>query len=145
MKQNNKTIHEDFSSRADVKAGSDRTFGLVFAALFTFIALAPLLKGHDVRWWALGVAVALLAVALKAPKLLSPFNRVWFHFGLALHKIVSPVVLGLMFFVIFSPFALILRMLGKRPLALGFDHTASTYWIARTPPGPLPHSMTQQF
>jgi hypothetical protein len=137
--------HENFTSRTDIKVGSNRSFGLVFTAVFLLIALAPLFKYHDIRWWALGIAAFILVIALKVPEYLAPFNRVWFRFGMLLHKVVGPVMLGATFFVIFSPIAMILRALGKGSLSLKFDPKAPSYWIERAPPGPLPKSMTQQF
>lgn len=128
-----------------VQIGSERSFGLVFAAVFTIVALWPLKAGGDVRLWALALAGAFLVVALAAPKLLKPLNLVWFKFGLLLHKIMSPVIMGLLFFVTVTPIGLLMRATGKDPMRLKRDPAATSYWITRDPPGPAPDSMKNQF
>lgn len=138
-------LHEDYQRSGRIRSGSDRGFGLLFSAVFAIVAGWPLIGGDAPRWWALAVAVGLLPVALLRPALLAPFNRLWFRFGLLLHRIVSPVVLGLLFFLTVTPVALIMRVLGKDPLRLRMEPDASTYWIERTPPGPDPATMPKQF
>lgn len=137
--------HENLTRKDDVKSGSDKSFGLVFAVVFALIAVWPLLNDQPVRLWALGVSAALVLISFIAPKILAPFNRIWFLFGLLLHKIVSPIVMALLFFTTVTPIALIMRALGKRPLPLEFDAAAKSYWILRDPPGPEPETMTRQF
>lgn len=129
----------------EVKPGSERSFGLVFTAAFALIALLPMIKGGEPRLWAGAVAVVFLVLALAAPGLLRPLNRVWFLFGLALHKIVSPLVMGALFFLVISPIGLVMRASGKDPLHRRFDKDADSYWIHRAPPGPAPESMKNQF
>ena len=136
---------ENFKRDEDIKISSERNFGLVFAGVFLLVALLPLFSGHDPRKWALWVAVAFVAVAVLAPKLLAPFNRLWAQFGLLLHRITSPLVLGIMFFVVITPMGWIMRALGKDLLRLKLDPAATSYWIARTPPGPTPESLKDQF
>ena len=82
---------------------------------------------------------------MLAPKLLAPFNRLWARFGLLLHRITSPLVLGIMFFAVITPMGWIMRALGKDLLRLKIDPAATSYWIARTPPGPTPESLKDQF
>ncbi|MBF0353800.1 MAG: hypothetical protein HQL43_00995 [Alphaproteobacteria bacterium] len=137
--------HEDFNEKSKVKQGSDRSFGFVFAAFFAIIGLWPLFKGLDARLWALFLAALFLAVSLIRPALLKPLNRVWFLFGLLLHKIVSPLIMGLLFFLTVAPTGLIMRALGKDMLRLKRDPEAASYWILRDPPGPEAGSMTRQF
>ena len=138
--------HEDFSSRHDdIKPSSNKSFGLVIAAFFAIVALWPLLHAERVRWWALGVAAAFAIAALLWPAALAPLNTLWTRLGLLLYKVVSPVVLGLLFFVTVTPIALIMRVLGKDPLRLRRDPNAASYWLERTPPGPSPESMKNQF
>lgn len=139
------STHEDFSPHAEAKGSSDRAFGLVFSALFLLIGLAPLRTHHPLRWWALGAAVALLPLALLQPVWLHPFNRLWTRLGLLLGRIVNPVVMGLLFFVVVTPMAFLFRLLGKDPLRLAKDSQARSYWIERQPPGPAPESMANQF
>jgi predicted membrane metal-binding protein len=140
-----KGLHEDLGRQDAPKAGSERSFGIVFAVVFAVIGLWPLLDGATVRVWALVLAAGFLAAGLFTPVLLRPINRVWFLFGLALHKIVNPLVMGLLFFLTVTPMALVLRALGKDPLHRTFDPEAASYWIKRDPPGPAPETMRQQF
>lgn len=128
-----------------IKGSSDRSFGLVFATFFLIVALLPLLLGHDVKLWALGVAGLFLILALVAPKLLAPFNRFWTRFGILLHRIVSPVALGVLFYGVVMPTGLLMRLVGKDPLHLRLDKSANSYWIERRPPGPVPESLKLPF
>ncbi len=137
--------HESFRERDAVKGSSNRSFGIVFAVVFAIIGLFPLIGGSSVRWWSLIVAGVFLALAFAAPKLLSPLNRLWMRFGLLLHRIVNPLVMALLFFLVVTPIALLMRLFGKRPLHLETEPDAESYWIPRDPPGPEPETMKQQF
>jgi len=88
---------------------------------------------------------AVFAVAMLAPTLLAPLNRLWTRFGLLLHRIVSPVVLGIMFFLVVTPMGLLMRAFGKDPLRLRFEKDLPSYWINRNPPGPAPDTLDHQF
>ena len=124
---------------------SDRTFGLVFATFFLVVAALPLLQGAPWRTWSLAVAGILVLISLVAPRLLGPFNRLWTWFGLLLHRITSPIALGLLFYGVVMPTGLIMRLVGKDPLRLRIEPEARTYWIERMPPGPQPESLKNQF
>lgn len=137
--------HERLSAEEEVRSGSDRSFGIVFAVVFTLIALFPLLHGGSIRLWALAIAAVFAVLAYLWPALLAPLNRLWFRFGLLLHKIVNPVVLGLMFFVIITPIAAITRLFGGKLLSLGYDKSLPSYWQRRAPPGPEPETIRNQF
>ena len=137
--------NEPIASHRKVVAGSDRSFGLVFAAFFGLVALLPTVHGAPVRWWALAVVTAFAAVALLAPCLPHPLNRLWFAFGLALHHVVSPMIMAVMFYDAVLPMAVLLLAIGKDILHLKRDPAAASYWIAREPPAPAPKSMTKQF
>jgi len=137
--------HEDLSRVDKVRASSDRAFGFVFAAVFVIIAGWPLLDAGPIRLWALAIAVAFLMTALIRPAILSPLNRLWTAFGLLLHRIVSPIILGVMFFVVVTPMGVLMRVLRKDPLKLKWQPDAKSYWIAKDPPGPTPESMKHQF
>ncbi len=137
--------NEPIISHRKVTIGSERSFGTAFAILFAATALLPWLHGRPIRLWALGVAAVLLAAAWWAPGLLSPLNRLWFRLGLALHAIVNPVVMAVLFYGAFLPMGLLLRLLRKDPLRLQWRPEADTYWIPREPPGPRPGSMSKQF
>ena len=139
------TFHETTQRDAPVKTSSDRSFGLVFAAVFAIVAAWPLVHGEAVRWWSVPVALAFLIIALATPRILKPLNRIWTAFGLLLHKIVSPIIMGAIFFIAVTPTSFLMRLLGKTPIPLRFDPTATSYWIVRTPPGPSGESMKNQF
>lgn len=138
-------FHENLGRGGETKGSSDRGFGLVFAAVFAVVALWPLTGDGGVRLWSLGVAAGFALVALARPRLLAPLNRVWTRFGLLLHRVVNPLVTGLIFYGTVTPVGLIMRALGKRPIATGFDRDAESYWVRRDPPGPEPDTMTRQF
>ena len=137
--------HESFRERDAIKGSSNRSFGIVFAVVFAIIGLFSLIGGGPPRWWALIVAGAFLMIAFAAPRLLAPLNRLWMRFGLLLHRIVNPLVMALLFFLVVTPIALLMRLFGKRPLHLKTEPDAATYWIPRDPPGPEPDTMKQQF
>lgn len=137
--------HESYQRHDEVRGPSDRSFGLVFAVVFAVIGLLPLVFGGGVRLWALLFGATFLVVALLIPSVLGPLNRWWLRFGLLLHRIVSPLVLGIMFFLVITPMGLLMRTFGKDLLRLRFERSLPSYWIDRTPPGPAPESMTEQF
>ncbi len=139
------SAHEDLKRESEVKESSDRSFGVVFAAVFALIGLWPLLGGGGARWWALATAVAFAVVALAAPRLLRIPNALWQKLGRALNRIVSPLVIGLVFVTAVVPTGLLMRLFGKDPLRLRFDKEATTYWIERRPPGPPGDTMPNQF
>ena len=131
-----------------VKLPSERSFGLLFTVVAFVIAASVYSKG--LGFWALVcaiVGIGFLGVSLIRPKLLGPLNRIWYLFGLALGKIVSPVVLSVIFYLLISPVALVTRMFGRDELKLKIfrEKTANTYWVNRTPPGPEPRSFENQF
>jgi len=137
--------HEDLSRDQVVEGSSDRSFGLVFAAVFLAIAGWPLFYGETPRWWALGIAGGFAAAAIWKPAILGTLNRLWIKFGLLLGKIVSPIALGILFYCVVAPIGMLMRLTGKDPLRLRLDAGADSYWIPRKPPGPPPDSMTNQF
>lgn len=137
--------HETLKSNRKVELGSNRNFGLVFSGVFALLAFWPLIRhGDAIRWWALGVSAVFLGLALMADHLLAPLNKLWFRFGLLLHSVVAPLVMGLLFYGAVTPVALVLRAMGKDILRLSRGDETS-YWIERAPPGPAKNSMGQQF
>ncbi len=140
-----KQFHEDYGREQPIEGSSERGFGLVFAVVFAVIGLWPLRGEDPVRWWALGTAAAFLIVAFVYPRILWPLNWVWTRFGILLGRIVAPIVMGIVFFVVITPIALIRRLMGKDSLHLEFDPEAESYWVVRKPPGPDPKSMPRQF
>ncbi len=114
--------------------GSEKSFGIVFAIVFSLIGLYPLVHGADVRLWALIIALVLLVLAFLAPKILSVPNKLWFKLGMALGAIVAPVVMALVYFTTVVPIGLIIRLMGKDPLREKLDKDADSYWIKRDQP-----------
>ena len=139
------SAHEDFSRTQAVKGSSNRAFGVVFTAVFLIVALWPLLSGQSPRIWALAVSGLVLLITVAVPGLLTVPNRLWMKFGLLLHRIISPVVLAILFYVVVTPMGLIMRAFGKDPLRLKREVSDPSYWIRREPPGPQPDSMSDQF
>ena len=137
--------HESYSRDDKIDGSSNRTFGCVFAAFFGLVGLLPLITGRAPRLWALGVGGIFLLVALLFPSVLAPLNRLWTKLGLLLHRVVSPIALGIMFFLVITPMGLVMRALGKDPLRLRLRPDAESYWIDRCPPGPAPETMKDQF
>ena len=119
----------ELTGNTEVKMGSERSFGIVFAIVFLLIALFPLLGDGGVRLWSAGVAAVFGGLAFLAPKLLAPLNTLWFKFGMLLSKIMSPIVMGILFFVTVTPKGLIMRARGKDLLRQKLDPDAETYWI----------------
>jgi hypothetical protein len=126
--------------------GSERSFGLVFTAFFALLGgYSFFYLGEQAGLYFFAVAGIFLLAAVITPGVLRPLNRLWFKFGLMLHKMISPLVMGLLFFVTVTPIALLMRLSGKDPLRLRKVTDAQSYWIQRDPPGPKPQSFTKQF
>jgi predicted membrane metal-binding protein len=138
-------LHETFDREEDVHGSSDRGFGLVFAGFFAIVAIVRWWKEHGGAGWFAAAAIAMLLISLVRPSLLAPFNRVWTKLALLLSMIMNPVIMAILFFIVVAPIGLLMRLMGKRPLALAFDPAVKSYWVERTPPAPLPGSMKNQF
>ena len=128
-----------------IEGSSDRMFGLLFAAIFAGLALWPLVHGEKIRLWALAAGAVFLVLAFAWPRALARMNRVWMRCGLLLNRIVSPLAIGVVYYLTLVPIGLAMRACGKKPLRLGFDRAAGSYWIQRKPPGPDPQTMKDQF
>jgi len=123
--------HEDASRDYAVAPGSERSFGLVSAAAFGLFALLPLRHGEAPRLWAAALAAAFAALALAAPATLRPLNRIWFKLGLTLHKVTNQLIMGVLFFGVFTLIALVFRLRGVDPLNRAFDKSVRSYWTSR--------------
>lgn len=132
-------------NRRKVKTSSNRSFGFVFTVFFLIIALLPLRKHGDVRIWAIAVSLTFLIVSLLWANALSPLNKAWTKFGFILHKITNPIILGIIFFFIFTPMAILMRLLGKANLTAWKDPKLHSYWTIRSPAGPSGDSLKNQF
>ena len=117
----------------DTRVSSNRSFGIVFFIVFLLIATYPLLKGNDVRVWSLLISFGFLILGLMNSKILSPLNKLWFKFGLILGKIISPLIMGIIFFVVVTPIGVVMRVLKKDLLNLKYNQK-ETYWIEKTGP-----------
>lgn len=137
--------HEDLSREHQVEGSSDRSFGLVFAAVFVIIGCWSLLDGQTPRWWSLGIAAVCALVAWLKPNLLAKPNRLWMKLGVLLGAVAGPVALGILFYGVLAPMGVVIRMTGKDPLRLKLDAGTDSYWVLRKPPGPPPDSMSNQF
>ena len=117
----------------EVKLSSNRSFGVVFFIVFLLIGLYPLLKGNDLRIWSLIISFIFLALGLINSRILTPLNRLWFKFGLLLGKFISPLIMGIIFFIVVTPIGIIMRLLKKDLLNLKFNKK-ETYWIDKSGP-----------
>jgi len=140
-----RSVTEGHRSVDETGPGSDRNFGLVMAAAATVFGCLPLLRLAAPHWWLIGIAAAFAAPALAFPRALHPLNYLWFRLGLLLHRVMSPLIIGAVFFLCVTPIGLIMRMLGKDVLSLRRRADLTSYWIVRDPPGPEPGTMTNQF
>ena len=112
----------------NIKIGSNRSFGIVFFIVFLIIGLYPLIKDGDLRWWSLIISVIFLFLGLINSNVLTPLNKIWFKFGILLGKIISPIVMGIVFFLVVTPTGLVMRIFRKDILKLK-KNTSDSYWI----------------
>ena len=133
-------------SATQPKLPSERSFGLLFTIVFAVLAISGFWKGwpHIDLTFLVGASVLTLLVTFLHPSLLSPLNKLWFKIGLLLGRIVSPIVVGLLFFALITPVGVVSRLFGRDALRLK-RHSKPTYWVARIPPGPAADSFKNQF
>jgi hypothetical protein len=117
---------------------SDRSFGWTFTGFFTLVALF-------FQPWMLALAAATALVTVIRSQWLAPFNRAWMKFGALLHHVVSPVVLGVIYFGVFTPVALVMRAVGRDAMCRRFEPAQPSYWVRRDPPGPADNSFRDMF
>ena len=117
----------------DIKISSNRGFGIVFFIVFLLIAFYPLINQGDIRIWSVLISLLFLILGIINSKILTPLNKVWFKFGIFLGKIISPIIMGIIFFLVVTPIAFLMRMLNKDLLNLKFNKKSS-YWIEKTDP-----------
>ena len=125
--------------------GSNRVFGWLMAAVAALVTLWAWHHSHPAMPWAAGVSLLFALLASLAPTWLLPLNRAWMALGHLLGRIVSPIVMALIYFGVVTPIALLARARGVDPMRRRFDREAKSYWIAREPPGPDPKTMERQF
>lgn len=131
--------------RKPVQLPSDRSFGFTFAVVFGLVG--GWLWWKSSRWGLplLGVAGGFALLAVILPRVLHPLNIAWMYFGALLNMIVSPVIMGLIYFIVFTPVSLFFRVTGRDALRRSFDGKLPSYWLDRKPPGPEGASLPRQF
>ena len=117
----------------DIKISSIRSFGIVFFIVFLLIALYPLIYSGEIRVWSAIISLILLALGVLNSKILTPLNKLWFKFGIFLSKIISPLIMGIIFLLVVTPIGLIMRIFGKDVLNLKYNKNQS-YWIEKKGP-----------
>ena len=117
----------------DIKISSNRSFGIVFFIVFLLIAIYPLIYTGEFRLWSLIISFIFLILGVFNSKILTPLNKLWFKFGIFLGKIVSPIIMGIIFFFVVTPIGILMRVFGKDVLNLKYNNNKS-YWIEKTGP-----------
>ena len=110
---------------------NNKGFGLLFFVVFLIIGLWPLLEKGEIRYWSVFISSIFLLLGLINSILLSPLNKIWFNFGKLLSKIITPLIMGVIFFLIVTPIGLIMRVLGKDILSLKYNENSKSYWIEK--------------
>jgi len=118
----------------EIKLGSNKSFGIVFFIVFLLIAIYPLINQGEIRIWSLIISFLFLFFGLLNSKILTPLNKLWFRFGLFLGKIISPIIMGVIFFLVVTPIGLLMRFFGKDVLNLKLNKKKSSYWIEKVGP-----------
>ena len=116
-----------------IKVSSNKSFGIVFSIFFLLISIYPVLNNDPIYYWSLFLSFVFLVLGLMNSKILSPLNLLWFKFGILLGKIVSPIVMGIIFFLVVTPISILLKIFGKDVLNLKFNNN-KTYWIEKNEP-----------
>ena len=138
-------FHEDLHRTETKPAPSNRAFGLTVGPILVLLSLRPLLA-HRTPWWGLTAAgAALLLVALVVPKTLGPLNRAWMALGDLLGRLIGPVMLGMIFYLVVTPTGWLLRLRGADSMRRRMDPSRASYWQPRQPSGPAPETMSNQF
>ncbi|TMH41342.1 MAG: hypothetical protein E6H54_16620 [Betaproteobacteria bacterium] len=117
---------------------SDRKFGWTFAALFVLIGALS----HP---WLIALGALFAVVTVTRAELLAPLKRAWMRLGELLNRVVSPIVMALIFFAVFTPVGLVMRAFGRDALSLRYEPKADSYWKRREPPGPAEDSFRNLF
>ena len=115
----------------EIKIGSNRSFGITFFVVFLIVGIWPLLYSESIRIWSIIISLIFLFLGLIKFRYLTPLNKLWSKFGILLGAIVNPIVMGIVFFVVLTPIAIIMRLIGKDILKRKFNKSEKTYWIYR--------------
>jgi len=122
------------TSKSKIKLGTNRSFGLVFFMVFLIISLWPLNFESNIRILPAIISIIFLILGLLNSKLLTPFNKIWFKFGIFLGGIIAPITMGVVFFFVVTPVGFIMRILGKDLLNIKYNSKKDSYWIKRDKP-----------
>ena len=114
-----------------ITVGSNKSFGIVFCIFFLIVGLYPLINADEIRIWSIILSIIFLILGLSNSRFLTPLNILWFKFGIFLGKFVSPIIMGLVFFLVVTPTGVIMRLLKKDLLKLK-KNNLKTYWINRS-------------
>tara|TARA_B110000967_G_C18739890_1_gene487152 strand:- start:233 stop:616 length:384 start_codon:yes stop_codon:yes gene_type:complete len=114
----------------DIKISSNRSFGIVFFVIFLLIAIYPLINDSEIRIWSLIISLLFLILGIMNSKILLPLNKIWFKFGILLGSIFSPIIMGLIFFLVVTPTGIFMRVFKKDLLNLKFKNL-ETYWLEK--------------
>tara|TARA_Y100000816_G_scaffold241890_1_gene188876 strand:- start:73 stop:462 length:390 start_codon:yes stop_codon:yes gene_type:complete len=125
----------------DIKIGSNKSFGILFAIVFILIALWPLIKGNEIRLWSLIISIIFLTLGLVNSKILTPLNKLWFKLGIFLGNFIAPIIMGIIFFFVVTPTGIIMKLLGKDLIKLK-KNNENSYWIKKND---IKTSMKNQF
>ena len=117
----------------EIKIGSNKSFGIVFSIVFLLISIYPLINDENIRYWSLLISFVFLVLGLLNSKILTPLNKIWFKFGILLGKIISPLVMGIIFFIVVTPIGILMKILKKDLLNLKYNNNKS-YWIEKNEP-----------
>ena len=125
----------------DIKIGSNRNFGIVFFVVFLLIGFWPILSGNELRIWSILISLIFLILGILNSKVLTPLNKAWFRFGVFLGNFISPIIMGIVFFLVVTPTGLIMKLFRKDLINLK-KNNSSTYWIEKKD---IKSSMKNQF
>tara|TARA_B100000795_G_scaffold243330_1_gene207118 strand:+ start:1013 stop:1405 length:393 start_codon:yes stop_codon:yes gene_type:complete len=117
--------------KTEEQKSSNRSFGIVFFLVFLIVSILPLFNDENIRIWAIIIAIIFLYLGLKNSPILTPLNKIWFKFGILLGTIVSPFIMGIVFFLVVTPTGIFMRLLGKDIIKLKKNNKKS-YWIEKS-------------
>lgn len=136
-------FHETYGREQKILGSSNRNFGLTFAVVFAILTIFKWRKTHDISFPLLVASGLFFILALLLPNSLALLNRAWTKFGLLLHKVMNPLVMGVIFFVVVTPMGILMRIFGGDPMRSKFEPNLDTYWIKKNKE--LDTTMKEQF
>ena len=143
MAKQSTATHEDFARESDIKLPSERSFGITFCVVFAIFAGLSFWFDGTLWPWLGGASLGFGTIGLAWPALLAPLNKLWFKFGLLLHKVMTPLIMGILFYGLFTPVGFLMRLTGKDPMRVRSSEDVQSYWIEREPAGADNHMKNQ--